>query len=391
MDAPYSGREQTLAKHFILRRYLQTLAFKLLGGGLPVLTYVDGFSGPWESKAADYSDTSFMIAIGVLKDAHQRFREKGTPKEIRCFFVEENAAAYRQLEAAVMAHHDPANDFHVVTFCGKFEDAVPQIMRFVGRSFALTFIDPTGWTGYPYNKIAPILKHQPGEILVNFMYDYVNRFIGSNDPKIIATFDPILGGPNWKDRLDTNLPRGRAVEKLFREELKKIGCFKYVLSTCIEKSTADRPHFAIAYGTRSPEGLKAFRQVEYDALKDHGKRRVEAKQERQEARTGQCSLFGANDLPVSNSIDEIVTTNRADALSWAKKFVQAEVKSVKFSKLCACLLERFMLRETDIKDLCVEMAKGGLIKAPWWDDVPKKQKPHDHHLIELVRVATSPK
>ncbi len=29
----YQGREQTEAKHFILRRYLQTLAFKTLYGG----------------------------------------------------------------------------------------------------------------------------------------------------------------------------------------------------------------------------------------------------------------------------------------------------------------------------------------------------------------------
>jgi hypothetical protein len=27
---PYSGREQTKAKHFILKRYLQALAFKIL-------------------------------------------------------------------------------------------------------------------------------------------------------------------------------------------------------------------------------------------------------------------------------------------------------------------------------------------------------------------------
>ncbi len=30
MTDPYSGREQTKAKHFILKRYLQALAFKVL-------------------------------------------------------------------------------------------------------------------------------------------------------------------------------------------------------------------------------------------------------------------------------------------------------------------------------------------------------------------------
>ena len=34
MTDAYVGREQTEAKHFILRKYLQTLAFKILEGGL---------------------------------------------------------------------------------------------------------------------------------------------------------------------------------------------------------------------------------------------------------------------------------------------------------------------------------------------------------------------
>ena len=50
---PYSGREQTKAKHFILRRYLQALAFKVLG--FSDITYVDGFSGPWETQTEDFA------------------------------------------------------------------------------------------------------------------------------------------------------------------------------------------------------------------------------------------------------------------------------------------------------------------------------------------------
>jgi three-Cys-motif partner protein len=72
----YIDREQTQAKHFILRRYLQALAFKVLHGW--DIIYIDGFSGPWQSKMEDYSDTSFMIAIDVLKDAQTRiFAETG--------------------------------------------------------------------------------------------------------------------------------------------------------------------------------------------------------------------------------------------------------------------------------------------------------------------------
>jgi hypothetical protein len=83
----YIGREQTQAKHFILRRYLQGLAFKVLRGW--DITYVDGFSGPWKSEMEDFADTSFKIAIEVLRDAQMRIlAETGKGRKIRCFFSE---------------------------------------------------------------------------------------------------------------------------------------------------------------------------------------------------------------------------------------------------------------------------------------------------------------
>ena len=69
MDDPYFKREQTRTKHFILKSYLQTLVYKLFQGGHRSLTYVDGFSGPWEAKTENFTDTSFMIAIDVLRNA----------------------------------------------------------------------------------------------------------------------------------------------------------------------------------------------------------------------------------------------------------------------------------------------------------------------------------
>lgn len=83
MASIYQGREQTEAKHFILRKYLQKLAFKTLHGGWSTLAYVDGFSGPWETRTADYSDSSFMIAIQVLKDAQQKVLLAGKRPRIK--------------------------------------------------------------------------------------------------------------------------------------------------------------------------------------------------------------------------------------------------------------------------------------------------------------------
>jgi len=94
----------------------------------------------------------------------------------------------------------------------------------------LIFIDPTGWTGYSFNKIGALFDRPKYEVLINFMYDFVNRAASMSDAKTISSLDP----------------RGRAVEKLFRDNLATVGNFDFVVSTKIDRPTADRPHFFIA-------------------------------------------------------------------------------------------------------------------------------------------------
>jgi three-Cys-motif partner protein len=385
MDA-YTKREQTLAKHIILKKYLQTLAFKLLHGGHSTLTYVDGFSGPWESKTSDYSDTSFMIAIKALKDAQEQMRLQGKRKRIRCFFVEEKASAYAQLEKAVRLHHDPANEFHVKTFHGKFEDAVDEIMNFVGASFALTFIDPTGWTGYEFDKISRIMQHTPGEVLLNYMFDFVNRFTAWDNPKIAASFDGILG-KDWKARMDASeSPRDETVQTLFAEEFKKAGNFKYVLSTPIEK-LADRTHFCIVYGSRNVKGLEAYRDVEYAAMKEHGMRRLEAKQALLEEKTGQGSMFSLSDLGTVPPIETQVAGYREKAKGWLKEQLEENGCTFPFSDVWPPMLATFMLRATDARKVCAELGKAGVIEETWKAGGSRRKVPNDTDMIGLMESA----
>ena len=297
----YNSREQTRAKHYVLEKYLQALAFKVLHGW--DLTYVDGFSGPWKSETQDFSDTSFMIAIRVLKDAQSRVQQNtGVRRKIRCFFSEKDLTAYTQLTAAVRPQNDPVAGIEIQTFHGEFVAAVPKIRQFIGSSFPLIFIDPTGWTEYPFDKITPIFTSAKCEVIINFMYDHINRFIEHPDAKITSSLDPILGGPDWKVRLDPKLKPGMAVEKLFRETLKFAGKFAYVVSTRIDKSTEDRPHFFLAYGTKSRDGLKAFRDAEYGALREHARNRTLAKERRREARTRSGNLFAVIEAEAAPSV-----------------------------------------------------------------------------------------
>ena len=96
---------------------MQELAFKVLRGW--DVTYVDGFSGPWESKTDDFADTSFMIAIGVLMDAQDKIAaQTGLRRKVKCFFSEKDAKAYDQMVKAVAPFNLPDQSFEVRTFHG---------------------------------------------------------------------------------------------------------------------------------------------------------------------------------------------------------------------------------------------------------------------------------
>ncbi|NEJ60794.1 three-Cys-motif partner protein TcmP [Rhizobium leguminosarum] len=376
----YQGREQTEAKHFILEKYLQALAFKVMRSW--DITYVDGFSGPWQSQTADFSDTSFMIAIAVLKDAQAQIKaQTGVLRKVKCFFSETDVAAFAQLQAAVAPHHNPAEGFEVHTYHGKFEDAASQIQSLIGRSFPLIFIDPTGWTGYPFSKIRSLFQYEKCEVIINFMYDFINRAAGMSDPKTVASLDPILGGPGWVSRLDPSLDRGPGVEKLFRDTLKREGSFEFVVSTRVDRATKDRPHFFLAYGTKNRSGLIAFRQIEYEALRVQARSRANAKERKREETTKTPDLFAGSHADVQEAgIDDIVEAEKQKATSHLLELLAVE-GAVPFADVVVSLLQPYILRETNVKDICVRLADQGKIVNTWGDG---RNKPKDTSEIRLA-------
>ena len=379
----YLDREQTEAKHFILRSYLQELAYKVLHGW--DIAYVDGFSGPWESKTSDFSDTSFMIALRVLKEAQNIIYEQTHVKrKVRCFFSEKNVAAYQQMVATVASFHQPDDGFEIKTFQGEFVNVVGEIRKFIGDAFPLIFIDPTGWTEYPFNKIASLFAYARCEVLINFMYDHINRFLTHPDEKVIASLDPILGGPGWQGRLNPTMRKGPAVEKLFRESLKIAGKFDYVVSTRIDKSIQDRPHFFLAYGTKNRAGLKAFRETEYKALRQHAKNRSTARTRKRDELVNTLSLFADFDAAQKEaSIDDLVDEQKALAKGMLLQILSTAPSGIAFVTILDALLQAFMLRETNVKDICVELAKEGKVKNTWGRGV---RKPTDKILIKMSSI-----
>ena len=172
----YRDREQSYVKHVVLRKYLERFAY-IIGSWADSITYVDGFSGPWQARSQDFRDTSFAIAIEELRKAQQHLwqtRKKRT--SLRCFFVETDNKAFEQLKG----YCEPIKDVEIQIANSEFEAAISEICCFIkqptGKKFAFILVDPKGWDGFSMTTMSSLLELPRVEVLVNFMTALLSDF-----------------------------------------------------------------------------------------------------------------------------------------------------------------------------------------------------------------------
>lgn len=366
----YHDREQTFVKHIILRGYLQKVAYNILSAW-DDFTFVDGFSGPWEARSEEFADTSFGIAIRELREVRESFRLRGKTKCLRCVFVEKEAEPFERLNGAAGG----AADLHARAIHGTFEDNIPEVRRYVGSSFALTFVDPTGWS-IDLSRIAPLLR-QRGEVLINFMYEHFKRFVEDERPEIRASYDKPFGGLPWRKMIDEEMSNGlskeEAILEVFKTAVKEVCGFDYVASARIRHRKLDKSHFYLVYGTRHQKGLEVFRQVERTALSAEEFFRIEAK-DRAISATGQQGLF--EDLP--HNAEETAKVHWHEevrkARMWSEQFIGGGAV-VLFEVLARRIQQRFSVTLPELKDLLVDMKNEGLIEFDGLTGQQRKPRP----------------
>jgi three-Cys-motif partner protein len=351
----YRGRGQTFIKHEILKRYLERVAWNILWFR-PEFVFVDGFSGPWHSNTNNYEDTSFVIAMRILRKVRKDLKtDRGLNRHIRCIFVERGARAFARLQEAVQANPD----IEATAIHGRFEDKIDDIIASVGKDFALISVDPKGWS-FDLRKLSPLLRRRPSEVVVNFMYDFINRFLDDERAEIRASYALPFGDPDWRTRFDelqaSGLSREDAVLELFRYQLKTIGEYDYVLSARVQRPTSDRSHFYLVYGTRNQKGLIEFRNVERKAMETEELVRIEEKHSKRasKSRQGMLSVYSPR------SISDLRKPQIDGAQRWlAQRF--SSVRALSYAVVLTGVLERFAVTETELKDRLVLMEHAGQV------------------------------
>lgn len=385
----YRGREQTYIKHLILKQYLQKLAYKWGWNG-GVLSYVDCFAGPWRHESEDLADTSPFIAIDELRRARDTLLERGRPRlKVCCFFIERDREASELLTEKVR----DVSDISVDVVNGSFEDNVGSILEFVsgsGRRFSFFFIDPTGWTGYPIGVIGPLLRHRPGEVLINFMTQHISRFIDSGRAEDALHFDRLFGTAGYRDRWRglEGLDREDEIVRIYGERVRREGGFEFVASTTILHPVSDRTYFHLIYGTRHIEGLRVFRNdAERPADEVQQRVRQESQARARMEKTSQMELFGPGETEARSHLDDLRDRYHPEGRSRVVELLE-EKRKVPFDDLEAAALLVSHVSTRDLKRWLTEWKERGIVAFEGLKPrgrIPQAGKGHDVVLVRSFR------
>ena len=373
----YAGREQAYVKHVFLERYLEALIFKT-ASTYNHIVYVDGFAGPWQSANEEFADTSFGIALHALRRAKVTWKNAGRIVRMSAFLVEKHPTAYKKL--ASIPPRFP--DIELKTYPNDFIGIVPQIVSDIpADAFAFFFIDPKGW-GIPLLKLKPMLERPKSEMTFNFMFEFINRAASMTEASTVKGLDELMPYGNWREKLAVARQEERKgiLIEAFRENVKQIGKYDYVVPTEVLRPLRERTLYCLFYATRHESGLAAFRQCQTKALDTQAATRAALKLKQDADASGQSELFTSLHDMRPNETAALRAKAKAEAEAMILTITPKAPDHISYKKLWAAVLTQHAVRLTDVNSVCSALYKKGELACPNWED--RARVPKDHYNLQ---------
>lgn len=249
----------TLAKHAILRNYLNAW--------LPIMTswngrviFIDGFAGPGEYKRGEPG--SPKIALEAALGQRQTIRA-----EVKFIFIEAMEERYKYLKHMLNSLYKsrlPSNLSYIV-ICAKFDETLSTILDYLEEKKSIiaptfAFIDPFGYSDTPFHVIERLMKHSKCEVLINFNYEELNRFLSVESQW--AHFDKQFGTSDWRKALIIQEPheRHRYLHDLYKYQLEKVAGITFVRSFQM-KNKGNRTDYFLFFGSQAYQGLRQMKHA----------------------------------------------------------------------------------------------------------------------------------
>jgi three-Cys-motif partner protein len=293
---PYLNREHALVKHKLFERYFKR--FIMILGSRPNLAYIDAFAGPWLSSDDNYSDTSFGRAVSAIESCTQTLSEKQNKlPRFRSLLIEADESAFSELDAFARRSSKPTATIEAIN--RRFEDSVREISEWIRpgeKTFVL--IDPKAYRGLISPAVlSPLLKNPNVELLINYMWQFINLAIGHRGNEKHDSNLRDLYGSGYSQF--SSLPPDEKEISLIREYRKRLieesgmrGETR-LRAASFPVQYADRigTKYYLVYVTHSSRGLIAFSEASDEAIEDQKEVQFFVGQKKREEKTGMLDMF----------------------------------------------------------------------------------------------------
>jgi three-Cys-motif partner protein len=349
----YEEREQAWVKHWLLREYLRRLIFKV-ATKWNRFVYVDGFAGPWGAKTENLSDTSFGIALEVMRECQSKLAENGRVVPMRAAFFEKNRR--RAVLLSQYAKENSTHELSIEAYRADFMDHIDAVSaQLRDDDFAFVLLDPKGYKEMIPAKLTPLLRQRGVEVLINLMWDFINRFWETDQAPVL---DEIFGS-NRRQECSKN-HREKDVSNLFAERLRSAagleGGRMYAATFPVQHATKDRTHYFLVYATHSPHGLLTFGDVAQATWQEQAmtKARTTVRQ-----RSDGIDLFDGEVLGVKNEreVDKHLIRE-----AWLSLMPDAGAELVVRHETMAGLLESCGCLPADLQRVALELIRDGVLE-----------------------------
>lgn len=246
----------------------------------------------WISKLGKYRDTMFFdchAGCGVYIDQETKEITYGS-----AFLIEEianslnaNRSSQNYICACEINQHYYDNYKKVITDIGKktislknndFQNVMDdkRVRSYYSTHPTLFFVDPFGFT-MKMSSIAKMMRNQKNEVLLNFMFDFINRFLFVVEPDIINEF---FGSNDWINAKELG---GTAREKflvdLYKRKLQEATGAKYVYAYRLCFADKNQTYYYLIHATNNIQGITymkdSFASVNYGRVEYLGKKQDE--------------------------------------------------------------------------------------------------------------------
>jgi three-Cys-motif partner protein len=373
-------------KHYFLENYLERLIHKT-ASRYDEIVYVDGFSGPWQSRGENYQDTSFGIALSALRKAKASWRDRGRTVRMAAYLIERNRSAFGELSR--IPARFPDVDVHTVN--DDFVQFAPRLLKQIpAGAFAFVLIDPKGWR-IPISQLGALLGRANTEVVFTFMFDFINRAASIDAPKIIEGLAELMPHGTWRERLaaihpestDTSELRRAVLVEGFSESLATIGHYQYVAEIPILRPLKNRILYSLFYATRHPAGIQVFRDCQLKTLREEAAVRGVAKRNDVRSKTGQEELFSSEVQMAPSEIEAYLEAERTAAQATVLQLTPASPASVSYGDIWPRVLARHAVTKAELNKMMGKLRKDGSLIFHEW--APRKQVPDDHYRTSLAR------